>query len=143
MRPTLLLLLPITLGGCKLIDQTTFGPAPEVPAPSRLAALPPVQDRVALLTIRYSTPSPDYRDALRTAVGIAEERRPGTAYDVVAVVPAPQDPAQVNRELAQARQNAAAVMRSIMALGVADTRIGLAARTQPGLATREVRVYVR
>ncbi len=143
MRPTLLLLLPMMLGSCKLIDQTTFAPAPEMPASSRLAALPPVQNRVALLTIRYSTPAPDYRDALRTAVGIAEERRPGTAYDVVAVVPTAQDPAQLNRELAQARQNAAGVMRSIMVLGVADTRIGLGARTEPGLATREVRVYLR
>ena len=137
------LLFVLALAGCRLIDQTTFGAAPEAPEPAQIAALPPVQNRIALLSIRYATPDPNYADALRTAVGIAEERRPGTQYDVVAVVPVERDPALAARDLGQGRQDAATVMRAMMALGVPDTRIALGARTDPESTVREVRVYVR
>jgi hypothetical protein len=138
-----LLLAGLALAGCKLIDQTTFAPQAETPAPAQLAALPPVAGRPALLSIRYSTPNPQYGDALRTAVAAAEERRPGAQYDVVAVVPVPKDPALQLRDLNQGRQDATRVMQAMMALGVPDTRIALGARTDPSITVREVRVYVR
>ena len=147
MRPTRImppaLALLATLAGCKLIDQTTFAPAPVQPSEARIASLRPVQERPALLSIRYSTPDPAYGQALRTAVTAAEQRRPGTAYDVVALVPAAADPALLAQELGKARQDAAGVMQAMMALGVPDTRISLGARTDPALKVREVRVYVR
>jgi len=143
MRWLPLLLAGLALAGCKLIDQTTFSPQAETPEPAQLAALAPIGDRPALLSIRYSTPDPQYADALRTAVSAAEERRPGAQYDVVAVVPVPKDPALQLRDLNQGRQDATGVMRAMMALGVPDTRIALGARTDPAITVREVRVYVR
>ncbi len=143
MPRTLLLLAALALGGCKLIDQTTFSPAAEAPAPAQLAALPPLQSGPALLSIRYGTPNPQYGDALRTAVVAAEQQRPGAQYDVVAVVPVPRDPVLQLRDLNQGRQDATGVMRAMMALGVPDTRIALGARTDPAITVREVRVYVR
>jgi hypothetical protein len=138
-----LVLAGLALAGCKLIDQTTFAPQAEMPEPAQLAALPPVGERPALLSIRYSTPNPQYGEALRTAVAAAEERRPGSIYDVVAVVPVPKDPALQLRDLDQGRQDATRVMQAMMALGVPDTRIALGARTDPSITVREVRVYVR
>ncbi len=134
---------PMTLAGCKLIDQTTFAPAAETPSAADIAALPPIESRAALLTIRYATAAPDYAASLREAVRLAEARRPGTVYDVVAVVPVSQDPALVDRNLAQTRADAAGVMRSMMALGIPDSRIRLGARTDPAITVREIRVYVR
>jgi hypothetical protein len=136
-------LAALMLAGCKLIDQTTFAPATERPAPADIAALPPVGNRTALLTIRYTTPSPDYAGAMRAALRLTRERRPGADFDVVAAVPAAQDPAMLEHDLAQARADAAGVMRSMIALGVPDDRIRLAARIDPAITVREVRVYVR
>ncbi len=133
----------LLLAGCKLIDQTTFAPKAAEPSPTELAALPPVTGLPPLLTIRYGTPNPSYQEQLRIAVRAAEQRRPGALYDVVAVVPAAPDPALRRRELDQTRPNAVAVMRSMIQLGVPDTRIGLGARTDPAATVREVRVYVR
>ncbi len=138
-----LLLLVLSLAGCKLIDQTTFATRVEPPSQAQVASLPPPRERVPLLVIRYTTPNPDYADSLRAGVGIAEQRRPGTAYDVVAVVPARADPAQLAQELGLGRRDAASVMRAMVGLGVADTRIDLGASTQAGLPVREVRVYLR
>lgn len=142
-RPRAALLAVIALAGCKLIDQTTFGAAPEAPEAARIAELAPVQNRVALLSIRYATPDPNFTGPLRVAVSAAEQRRPGTLYDVVAIVPAERDPVLLMRDLNQGRQDAANVMRGIMTLGVPDTRIALGARTDPAAKVREVRVYVR
>jgi hypothetical protein len=130
------------LPGCKLIDQSTFAPAPEArPAPMAApAAAPPpapsAESRRALVTIAWSTPSPDYQSVLRYAVHAAEARDSNVQYDVVGEVP----------NLAgaeQAQRDAAAVMRAIMADGVPAARIHLGLRAEPGVAVRQVRVYVR
>jgi hypothetical protein len=126
----------IALAGCKLIDQTTFAPSPEAkPAAPTGAAAPNTDPRVALLTIGYATPNPDFQDVLRYAVREAETRAPGVKYDVVAMLPAGGD-------TAQAQADAGEVMRAIMAQGVAASRIQLGLRTEPAGAKREVRVYV-
>jgi hypothetical protein len=136
-------LLPLALvgvSGCKLIDQATFAPQPELPAPSPVAAVVQTDRRAPLLIIRYDVPDPPYREALGGAVQAAEKRGPAIEYDVVSVVPgggAPPTPT------AQDRRNAVEVMRSIMRLGVPDSRIHLGLRTDPAATAREVRVYVR
>jgi hypothetical protein len=124
----------IALAGCKLVDQTTFAPSPEA-SPTAPAAAPKSDPRVALLTIGYDTPNPNYQDVLRYAVREAETRAPGVRYDVIAMLPAGGD-------VAQAQGSAAEVMRAIMAQGVAASRVQLGLRTEPAGLTREVRVYV-
>lgn len=137
------LALALVLAGCKLIDQTTFAPDLQVSGAAELAALPPVAGRVPLLAIRYTRPDPDYAEPLRSAVAAAEQRRPGSSFDVVAVIPALADPARFSRALAQGSQDAASVMRAMLALGVPETRIRLGAATEPATGVREVRVYIR
>jgi hypothetical protein len=129
-----ILVAGLALSGCKLVDQTTFAPSPDAP-PTAAPAAPKSDPRVALLTIGYDTPNPNYQDVLRYAVREAETRAPGVKYDVIAMMPAGGD-------VAQAQGSAAEVMRAIMAQGVAESRIQLGLRTQPAGLKREVRVYV-
>ena len=80
----------IALVGCKLVDQTTFAPSPEA-SPAAPPVVPKSDPRVALLTIGYDTPNPNYQDVLRYAVREAETRAPGVRYDVIAMLPAGGD----------------------------------------------------
>ena len=125
--------------GCRIVDQTTFAPEPEPPLPAQIAASAQKEGRVPLLTIGYETPNPSYEDLLRYAIQASQRRDPNLEYDVVSVIPANATAAVAN----QGRRDAADVMRAIMMLGVPDTRIHLGARTDPAVAVRQVRVYVR
>ncbi len=133
----------LLLAGCSLIDQRTFAPEPDLPAPTQItgAALP--EGRDALVTIRFDTASPAYADALNEAIGAAEARQSNLEYDVVAEVPQLKDPQTQTAQLAAGQENAAEVMRTIMERGIPDSRIRLFARVDPKLGVREVRVYVR
>lgn len=130
----------ILLAGCDLIGQNTFAPAPPPkPAPAAAQALAPApsfEPRRALVTIDEITPAPDYRPLLRYAVRAAEARDRGVQFDVVAALPDLSAAEQGQRE-------ASAVMRAIMAEGVPPARIHLGLHAEPGLAHRQVRVYVR
>jgi len=137
-QSTGLLLAMSLLAGCKLIDQNTFAPAPEakpVAAAPAVAAVP-YDARRPLVTIDYAIPNPQYRELLHYAVRAAEARDRRVQYDVVAELP---DLSAVE----QGQQEAGAVMRAIMADGVPPDRIHLGLHEQPGLAARQVRVYVR
>ena len=126
--------LLLALSGCHLLDQTDF-------EPKRAAAVvvPPVPDaetRPALVTIDFARPNPDYRGALAAAIPVAEARRPGVLYDVVAVV--------ADAAGAQAgHTNAAEVMTAIEAAGVNPARIQLGLTLDPGRTIPQVRVYLR
>jgi hypothetical protein len=131
------LALLLLLAGCKLIDQTTFAPAPEAPPP---APPPPrhvsVDPRIPLVTIDFSNQNPEYRGPLGYAVRAAETRNPNVRFDVTSVVNKPED-------AAQGQQEAAAVMKAIAAQGVPASRIHLALTMDPSQTGRQVRVYVR
>ena len=124
----------LLLGGCKLLDQQTFAPSPE--ASTAATAPPKVDPRTALVTIGYTTPTPNYQDVLRFAVRETERRAPGVHYDVVAMLPNGQDVATAQRRTTE-------VMRAIMAQNVPADRIHMALRSEPAGETPEVRVYVR
>ena len=122
-----------SLGGCSLVDQTTFAPSPEEKA---AAPAQPSDPRTPLLSIGYDTPEPHYQDMLQYAVRAAEARAPGVQYDVYAMLPAGGD-------AAQAQGSAVEVMHAILAQGVPASRVHLGLRTEPAGAARQVRVYVR
>jgi hypothetical protein len=124
----------LSLAGCKLVDQTTFAPSPE--ANPSVPATPSVDPRTPLLTIGYDTPNPNYQELLDYAVHAAQSRVPGVEYDVIAMLPAGGDMAQVQHE-------AADVMRVIQAQHVPPERIHLGLREEPKGAPRQIRVYVR
>lgn len=139
-----LLLLALCLpAGCALVDQNTFAPAPEAKAPAAPARPQPAASapalggsRRALVIIDYSTPAPAYHDLLRYAVKAAEARDRHVQYDVVALVP------HVG-SAAQGQHDASQVMHAIMADGVPASRIHLGLSTDPGLSSRQVRIYLR
>jgi len=127
----------LCFSGCSLIDQRTFAPAPEAkaqPAPAQAAVM--LDARTPLVTIDYTIPSPDYGELLHAAVRAAESRNAEVQYDVVSMV---QDASDVR--LGQER--ATGVMRAIMRDRVSPSRIHLGLRTDPSLASGQVRVYVR
>jgi hypothetical protein len=123
--------------GCTLIDQKTFAPSPE--ARAQPAPPPPpvvIDQRLPLVTIDYTVPSPEYGELLHAAVRAAEARYPDVQYDVVSVLKDTTDGAD-------AQEHAAGVMRAIMRDRVPASRIHLGLRTDPALAASQVRVYVR
>jgi len=127
-------LLPLALAGCHLLDQTDFEPKrPPPPAPP---PIPDTETRPALITIEYAKANPDFATTLATAVHAVETRRPGSLYDVVAVV---ADAA--GAEAGRAR--AAEVMTAIEAAGVIPARIQLGLLVEPGRKPPQVRVYLR
>ncbi|HLB99636.1 MAG TPA: hypothetical protein VJK90_18330 [Acetobacteraceae bacterium] len=137
----MVLVAGLSLTGCKLIDQTTFAPAPE--AKPAQVTLPQIDKRAPLVTIGYDQPNPSYQEMLGYAVHAAEERDAGVQYDVFAVVPATGSPAQQVQAAGAAQQDAVGVMKAIMALGVPAARIHLGVRADPAIGVNQVRIYVR
>ena len=131
----------LSLTGCKLIDQTTFAPAPEA-TPAQVT-LPRIDQRVPLVTIGYDQPNPSYQEMLGYAVHAAEARNGAVQYDVFGVVPGKGTPASQVQSAGDAQQDAVGVMRSIMALGVPAERIHLGVRADPAIGGTQVRIYVR
>ena len=156
--------LLLALGGCKLIDQTTFAPAPGAhpaapAAPTATVKPPPVDPRTPLVTIGAGTAPEDYRALLRFAVGAAERRDPDVRFDVMALAPASSAPQAAAKStgmtsapgpadaeppaLRASVATATAVMHEIAAAGVPADRIRLHAALAADAAQGEVRVYVR
>jgi hypothetical protein len=127
----------LSFTGCTLIDQRTFAPSPEAKAqPAPPPAPVSLDQRVALVTIDYTVPSPDYGELLNAAVRAAESRVSEVQYDVVSVMKDTSD-------VALGQERALGVMRAIMRDRVPSGRIHLAVRTDPALGAGQVRVYVR
>jgi hypothetical protein len=145
MHPALaaLLLIPAVLapvGGCTLVDQRTFqaeAPAPgaEELARAQAAARP-------LVSVRLDQETP-WRPALAEAVQAAQQRRPGAAFDVMALVPTQAAPAEQDRRVAQAAGDARTVAEAMGAAGVPAEQVRLGLRGDPGTPAREVRVFQR
>lgn len=132
----------LVIAGCKLIDQTTFAPAPAT-GPTFTAPAPELEARRPLMTIDLGTKLPEYRTILRYGVHEAQLRRPDVQFDVVSVVPDTGTPEHQVQTAASAQGFAASVMRDIMAEGVPAERIRLSARTSPKIGQSQIRVYVR
>ncbi len=130
----------LILAGCKLVDQTTFNPnAGKLPTPPVIVgpSAPP------LLTIQVNDPTLSYEPILRQQVAAALARKPDVVFDVVTVVPATGTPASQTAAATEVISDARQVARTINSEGVDDPRIHLAARSEAGLAAREIRVFVR
>jgi len=138
MRQVLLALA--LLPGCTLIDQNTFNPAagarPVVPpAPPAPVAAPAYPGPPPLLILPADGAG---ADALRKAVTAARARKPGVAFDVVAILPGtPTDEATRTATL-----SAASVAREIAAQGVPQSRIRVLARPEPAATVGDIRIYV-
>ena len=84
-----------------------------------------------------------YHRALYNAVSRALQRRPESAFDLVAVSPKTGSAAQVVLNSTAAKRNAEGVLRSLAQMGLSTSRLNLTAITSAGAQTNEVRVFVR
>ncbi len=130
----------LALGGCKLIDQRTFAPAPEAPTP---AAPRSTETRTPLISVAAGTKLATYEPLLRSPVRAAEARDPAVRFDVISVVPASGTLAEQVKAADAVRASAAEVAQALIAAGVAESRISLGARPDPTVHGPEVRVYLR
>lgn len=118
------------------LPATPSGPAAApVSAP---ASAPKPASKPAFVTIKFDRPSVTYREALGAALKQALLRRPDAAFDVVGVT---ASAAQEAQDLVKAR--AEDVSRTMMELGVAATKIGIDSTRERGVASDEVRIFVR
>ena len=132
----------LVLGGCKLIDQTTFAPSPSK-SPSLLPATRGLDTRAPLLTVSQGTPIPAYRDLLRFAVQQARARDPNVQFDVLVAVPGGIDPAAQATAVGTTQKEAVALMEEIGRDGVPPTQIHLRAGADTTITQSQIRVYVR
>ena len=107
-------------------------PPPPGGGAAMVGQLPP------LAVIRFGAAPVAYEDALYDAVRGALERRPATAFELVAVTP----------YIGPAAQGAFAdhlegVYRTLIAMGLPADRLSLSSLSQPGVRVDEVHVYVR
>ena len=117
-----------------LADLVAGEPLP--PPPGGGAAL--VGQRPPLAVIRFGAAPLAYEDALYDAVRGVLERRPASAFELVAVTPyvgAPEQAAFAGR--------LERVYRALIAMGLPAERLSLSSLSQPGVQVDEVHVYVR
>lgn len=134
-----LLLIPAVLAplaGCTLVDQRTFqveaaAPGAEELARAQAAALP-------LVSVRLDEVTP-WRSTLAVAVQAAQQRRPDAAFDVMALVPTQAAPAEQDRRVAQAAEDARTVAEAMGAAGVPAEQLRLGLRGDPGIPRSQAR----
>jgi hypothetical protein len=135
-RAMILLAMALSLPACHLVDQRDFNAAAgRKPVPPVVAAKP-VPEVPALVTIRYTTPDPPYREALTDAVHKALARKADVLFTVSTIVPRadnPNEAAESGREVAQA----------IVSAGAAPGQVEELVSVEPGATVREVIVKVQ
>ncbi len=118
----------------RLADLVAGQPPP--PPPGGGAAL--VGRRAPLAVIRFGAAPLAYEDALYDAVRRALERRPATAFELVAVTP------YVGAtERATFQDRLEGVYRALIGMGLPPERMSLSSLSQPDIQVDEVHVYVR
>ncbi len=140
-RPVALAALAL-LGGCKLIDQTTFGAKPVSPSPDFVAAALKPGSRLPLMTVRFDGTPFNYDTQLKSVLDLAQTRRPDAKYHVVTVVPASGDPEKDSRVIENGRYDVRRLEDAMTNDGVAGDDIRTSARTEKGVTAREIRIYV-
>jgi hypothetical protein len=100
-------------------------------------------NRRPLVVIRFDRPNVPYQEPLFTAVSEALNRRPGSVFDVVSIVPQQGTPAQVALDANQARRNAEQVVQSLNGMGLPSDRLSLSSTSSGDVDNNEVHIYVR
>jgi len=110
---------------------------------SMAARRPLSPDSRPLVVIRFDRQNVQYEQALYDAVSRALDRKPETAFDLVAVHPNAGSTAQVILNSSAARRNAETVLRTLVDMGLPATRINMTSVGSTSAQSNEVRVYVR
>jgi hypothetical protein len=129
-------------GGCKLVDQTTFGAKAQPPAPDLLTEALAEGSRIPLVVIRYDGTPAVFDDALNNAAEMALDRKPDVIFNLVTVVPAKGSADDQSKAIEGGTSDLTDVMGQLANDGVNPERIHLSARADPAISAREIRVYV-
>ena len=117
--------------------QTAGGAADVHPPGSGLATGRPY------VVIRFTDSSIDYEKTLAEAVKRAVARKPNLAFDLVAVTPRAGTADELAELTDQAHAEAAAVMKSLSALGIGPERVSMMTWTGQPTDVNEIRLYIR
>jgi hypothetical protein len=128
--------------GQSLANQTSYGGDYAVRAP-RLSSAEPIGNRRPLVVIRFDRDDVEFKQALYQAVSAALERRPESAFDLVAVAPNQGSPAQVALGANASKHNAEKVMQALTEMGLPAGRVIISSTTSPSAQTNEVHLYLR
>ncbi len=99
--------------------------------------------RQPLVVIRFDRPDVPYQQALYTAVSQTLERRPSSAFDVIAVAPNRGSPAEVAINANESKRNAEHVFRTLTEMGLPGERVTLSATTSTAVQSNEVHIFLR
>ena len=95
------------------------------------------------VVIRFAESNTDYEKALSEAVKRAIARKPNLAFDLVAVTPRAGTAEELAELTNQAHAEAAAVMKSLSALGIGPERVSMMTWTGQPTDVNEIRLYIR
>jgi len=130
--------------------QTAAAQQPEQSAAASGAhagAVPPPGSGLATgrpyVVIRFTESSVDYEKALAEAVKRAVARKPNLAFDLVAVTPRAGTADELADLTEKAHAEAAAVMKSLSALGIGPERVSIMTWTGQPTDVNEIRLYIR
>jgi len=146
MRAVLAALFLIALAGCTLVDQRSFRPEGAAPGAAEVARAAGAARQV--VSVRMGEAGEAWRRAVAEAVQAAEQRAPGAAFEVMALVPlraetSEQAIREQDRRVAEAARDARAVAEVLGAAGIPSDRVVLALQGDAGSPARDVRVLQR
>jgi hypothetical protein len=95
------------------------------------------------VVIRFAESNTDYEKALSEAVKRALARKPNLAFNLVAVTPRAGTAEELAELTDQAHAEAAAVMKSLSALGIGPERVSMMTWTGQPTDVNEIRLYIR
>jgi hypothetical protein len=135
--------MAVSLPACHLVDQRDFNPQAGMPPPKKVVAVRPAPARPALVTIRYSEPHPDYREALTAAVKAALARKPAAQFIVSTVAPSAATADEAVDLAAQAAGSGREVAQTIVDAGAEPAQVEQLVSVDPAARYREVVVNVK
>ena len=124
-------------------DGELYGGTPGITQASATGGIQLASAGTPLVVIRFDRANVDYQQILYAALSQALQGRPNAGFEVVAVSPTRGTAASVQTTQTASARHAQDVMRSMTNMGVPATRMSVAAATDPGAASSEVRVFVR
>ncbi len=142
LRP-LCLILALCLPACHLVDQRDFNASAGTKPVPPVVARPTVPAVPALVTIRYTTPNPDYHDVLTAAVHKALARKPDVLFSVATLIPSTGGADATAEAQALAAASGREVAQTIVAAGAQPGQVEQMVGTDPASAVREVVVRVQ
>ena len=137
------LIVALCLTGCALVDQRTFDAKAGIKPVPPVVAGPPVRAVPALVTIRYTTPNPDYHDILTDAVHKALARKPDVLFSVATLIPGTGTADAAADAEALAAASGREVAQTIVAAGAQPGQVEQMVSVDPSATLREVVVRVQ